>query len=419
MQLSRTERKILAKNKKEIHIGFTIVGSYQYPDRIPYSQADKFMDGRLYMKSVRVDIPHLGLIKIDANLNLHPYYVSVMKLPEHDYNGSENCVIVGWGSFHDKFTFTHTLAFETKVKVLDAEECRTANPEFSALHDNCICILSTSDDEICEAAGGEPVICDVWGAIKPMSLELEGKVANTKEIQKLGRLTGFGVIIDKNLILSAKGDAPGKPQMDANILGVHVKGDVERVVGYGQTVFKDVPEKPYQVPLKAGTLYQNPKNHIALYETTEKLRLEKQKAESVILASKEYKIGDKCVIIQPRGTQNGQEISEFDVEILDKKNCMQMVPDIDSDLLCFNMSSCAVEASGVPVICSGELASIITVEKADCEKPLVGADIFKNRKWIHSKANELYIRSSSSNVVSNPVTFATVLLILYGKLFLI
>uniref|UniRef100_A0A1B0A877 Uncharacterized protein n=1 Tax=Glossina pallidipes TaxID=7398 RepID=A0A1B0A877_GLOPL len=139
----------------------------------------------------------------------------------------------------------------------------------------------------------------VWGAIKPMSLELEGKVANTKEIQKLGRLTGFGVIIDKNLILSAKGDAPGKPQMDAKILGVHVKGDVERVVGYGQTVFKDVPEKPYQVPLKAGTLYQNPKNHIALYETTEKLKLDKQKAESVILASKEYKIGDKCVIIKP------------------------------------------------------------------------------------------------------------------------
>lgn len=54
----------------------------------------------------------------------------------------------------------------------------------------------------------------VWGAIKPMSLELEGKVANTKEIQKLGRLTGFGVIIDKNLILSARGDAPGKPQME-------------------------------------------------------------------------------------------------------------------------------------------------------------------------------------------------------------
>lgn len=85
----------------------------------------------------------------------------------------------------------------------------------------------------------------------------------------------------------------------AKILGVHVKGDVERVVGYGQTVFKDVPEKPYQVPLKTGTLYKNPKNHIALYETTEKLKLDKQKAESVILASKEYKIGDKCVIIKP------------------------------------------------------------------------------------------------------------------------
>ncbi|KAL9929998.1 uncharacterized protein ACN427_014497 [Glossina fuscipes fuscipes] len=259
----------------------------------------------------------------------------------------------------------------------------------------------------------------VWGAIKPTSLELEGKAANTKDIQKFERITGFGVIIDKNLILSSRGDAPGNPQMDAKILGVHVKGDVERVVGYGQTVFKDVPEKPYQVPLKTGALYKNPKNHIALYETTEKLKLDKQKAESVILASKEYKIGDKCVIIKPTGTQNGQEISEFDVEILDEKNCMQMVPDIDSDLLCFNISSCAVEAAGVPVICSGELASIITVEKPDCEKPLVGANIFKNRQWIHSKANELYVESSSSNVVSNSVTFAAALLILYGKLLLI
>uniref|UniRef100_A0A1B0G0U6 Peptidase S1 domain-containing protein n=1 Tax=Glossina morsitans morsitans TaxID=37546 RepID=A0A1B0G0U6_GLOMM len=148
-----------SKNRNEIHVGFIIVGSYRYPNRIPYSQADKFMDGKQYMKSSHADMPHLGLIKIQATLRLHPYYVLPMKLPEQEYNGSENCVIVGWGNFRDKFTFTHTVAFETKVQVMDVEACRTAT-DLPSLHDNCICILSELGDEICEAAGGEPIICD-------------------------------------------------------------------------------------------------------------------------------------------------------------------------------------------------------------------------------------------------------------------
>uniref|UniRef100_A0A1B0A881 Peptidase S1 domain-containing protein n=1 Tax=Glossina pallidipes TaxID=7398 RepID=A0A1B0A881_GLOPL len=166
-----TERKISASSRKEIHVGFTIVGSYRYPMRIPYSQADKFMDGSLYMKSSRADMPHLGLINIQATLRLHPYYVAPMKLPEHEYNGSKNCIIVGWGNFKDKvnsfyhlilitiMVFTHTDVFETKVQVMDVEACRTAT-DFPTLHDNCICILSELGDEVCEAAGGEPIICD-------------------------------------------------------------------------------------------------------------------------------------------------------------------------------------------------------------------------------------------------------------------
>uniref|UniRef100_A0A1A9WX81 Peptidase S1 domain-containing protein n=1 Tax=Glossina brevipalpis TaxID=37001 RepID=A0A1A9WX81_9MUSC len=258
----------------------------------------------------------------------------------------------------------------------------------------------------------------VWGAVKPTSLQLEGKSANEKEIRKYGKITGFGVIIDKNLILSTKSDTPGKLKLDANVQGVHVKGDVERVVGYGQTVFQNVPDKPYQVPFKTDTLYKSPKDNLALYETLEGMKLDKGKAESVKLASKDYQIGDKCVIVKPVNTENGQEISEFDVEILDKQKCMQLVPGIDPDLYCFNMASCAVETAGVPIICSGELASITTEENLDCKQPLIGANIFKNLDWINSKVGELESRSPPSNIALKTTIIAFALLLLYFKIFI-
>uniref|UniRef100_A0A1A9WX83 Peptidase S1 domain-containing protein n=1 Tax=Glossina brevipalpis TaxID=37001 RepID=A0A1A9WX83_9MUSC len=152
-----TERQLSAKNTKEKHIGFIIAGSYRYPERIPYSQASKWMDGKVYMHSARKENPQAGLIKLDETLRLHPYYVAVMTLPEHDYNGSENCVLVGWGDHKDKFTFAHKDAFEAKVKVLNTETCREHYPN---LHDRIICIFSEQGDEICDAAGGEPIICD-------------------------------------------------------------------------------------------------------------------------------------------------------------------------------------------------------------------------------------------------------------------